>query len=211
MALGALSLCGSVTASYANSQSQPGISAGSITGAPLPDGIYNIFDLNWGQRGPDNQAPEVDVGVAVPIHIIGFIPYRLLGGHPFFAIESVLAQVTVGNGFGRTEANLRGFSAQKFDAGLAWNLGGGFNVSVRTGVWVPVNTQVSLRDFWVSQTNFAIAYLNNGWALNADFGYGTGQNGPAKNVALANVAFGQPATAGNAYGVVNLTALKHIE
>lgn len=209
--VGALCLCGSVTASYASSQSQPGISTGAITGAPLPDGIYNIIDLNWGQRGPYQGSPEVDIGVANPLHIIAFLPYRVLDAHPFFAVESVWAQVNVGNGYSQTIANLRGFAAQKFDAGLTWVLGGGVSVSVRSGVWIPVNSQVSLRDFWVSQTNLAIAYVNNGWALNADFAYGTGQNGSAMNVAPANVAFGEPATAGNAYGVVNLTALKHIE
>jgi hypothetical protein len=210
-AMGAFSLCCAATASFANSQSQPGLIAGVITGAPLPDGIYSIQDYNWGRRGPWNGEPGVDIGVASPIHIVAFLPYRLLEGHPFFAVESVWAQVNVGGGYGHTIANLTGFAAQKIEAGLSWTLGGGLDVSVRTGVWVPVNSEVSLRDFWISQTNLAVAYINNGWVFNADLGYGTGKNGNYRNVAPANVAFGQPATAGNAYGVLNLTALKHIE
>jgi hypothetical protein len=189
----------------------PGVSTGVITGAPLPDGLYNIIDLNWGARGPYKGGAEVDSTLATPLHLVGFLPFRLLDGHPFFETASIWAQVGVGNGWGKTKVNLRGFASQRLAGGLAWTLGQGFSASVRTGLWIPVNSEVSLRDFWVSQTNVAVAYVNSGWALNADFGYGGGKNGARQNVAPANAAFSQPATAGTAYGVVNLTAEKHIE
>lgn len=204
-------LCCAATSASANSLSQPGLIAGVITGAPLPDGVYAIMDYNWGRRGPWNGEPAVDIGVASPLHFVAFLPFRIFDAHPFIATESVWAQVAIGGGFGNTKANLTGFAAQKTEAGLTWSLGGGFNVSLRSGIWFPVNSEVSLRDFWVSQTNVAAAYINNGWALNADLGVGTGKNGPYYNVFPANVVYGQAATAGTAYGVLNLTVIKHIE
>ncbi|MBB4198266.1 hypothetical protein GGD83_002066 [Rhodoblastus sphagnicola] len=207
----ALSFCGSIHAACASSKSLPGISAGAITSAPLPDGIYNLIDVSWGQRGPYQGSAETDSLIAVPLHFVGFLPFRVLEGHPFFESESVWAQVTVGRGFGTTEANLDGFAAQKFGAGLSWDLGGGFFGAIKTGAWIPVNTSVSLSDYWVSQTNVAVGYVANGWALNADLAYGTGKTGAEVNVTPVNAALGQPATAGNAYGVLNLTALRHIE
>ena len=79
----ALFLCGSATASHAISQSMPGVITGVITGAPLPDGIYNIIDLNWGARGPYKGGAEVDSTLATPLHFVGFLPFRLLDGTRF--------------------------------------------------------------------------------------------------------------------------------
>ena len=204
----ALSLFGTATASYAGSTAQPGISTGFVTAALPPVGLYNIVDINWGARGPYNGGPEVDLGVAIPVHLVWSTPYELLGGRLFFVDENVWAQVAVGNGFGTTAANLRGFALTKLGAGLSWDLGAGFHAAIEEQVFVPVNTQVSVNDYWEFSQKVALGYTANEWLLNAELVYGTGNNGRLQNVSPANAAFGQPATAGAAWGNLNLTALR---
>lgn len=203
-----LSLFGMATGSYAGSTAQPGVSTGFVTAALPPVGLYNIVDINWGARGPYNGGPEVDLGVAIPIHLVWSTPYELLYGRLFFVDENVWAQVAVGHGFGTTTANLRGFALTKLGAGLSWNLGEGFHAAIEEQVFVPVNSQVSVNDYWEFSQKVMLGYTANDWLLNAELVYGMGSNGPLQNVSPVNAAFNQPATAGAAWGNLNLTALR---
>ena len=126
---------------------------------------------------------------------------------PVFSRRERLAQVAVGHGFGTTAANLRGFALTKLGAGLS-DLSAGFHAAIEEQVFVPVNTQVSVNDYWEFSQKFMLGYTANEWLLNAELIYGTGNNGRLKNVSPANAAFGQPATAGAAWGNLNLTALR---
>ena len=206
-ALGALSLCGATSTSYALSTAQPGISTGFITAALPPVGLYNIVDVNWGARGPYNGDPEVDLGVAVPVHLLWVAPYELLNGRLFLVDENIWAQIGVGHGFGATAANLRGLGLTKLGVGLSWDLGAGLHFALEESVFVPINTEVSPCDYWEFSQKLMLGYTANNWLLNAELVYGAGQNGPMQNVAPANAAFGQPATAGAAWANLNLTAL----
>jgi len=204
----ALSLWGWATESYATSQALPGITTGIVTSALPPEGIYNIVDVNWGARGPYNGGPEVDLGVGVPIHPLWVTPFQILGGRVFFHEQNVWSQVGIGNGFGHTAANLRGYATTELGTGASWTLGNGFHAAIQEAVYAPANSEVSLRDYWSFQQKFMFGYLTPEWALNVEVLGGPGRDGPLQNVAPANVAFGQPATAGAAWGNLNLTALK---
>ena len=66
------------------------------------------------------------------------------------------------------------------DGAIAWNLGNGWNASVRAGVWLPSTQVLPMsfgRDYAAFQGGGSISYLANGWNLTATALYGKGRDG----------------------------------
>jgi hypothetical protein len=71
--LSGLALCTTATASFANSELQPGITTGIPLGAPLPPGVFLVDLPNYGYR---DATPGQSVGAMVPAWIIWSTPCR---------------------------------------------------------------------------------------------------------------------------------------
>jgi hypothetical protein len=174
-AVGAISLCGMATASFAGSEIFPGISAGIPLGAPLPQGVFVIDLPSFGYR---DAFPGQSVGALVPAWVIWSTPWDVLGGHVLFDVASPMANVNVHN---PANINRGGFANPLVEGQLKWNLGGGFFGGFQAGAYLPVQDDLTLlgisRNFASFQGIAALSYLADGWDLSSTLIYGTGQSG----------------------------------
>ena len=173
VAFGSLALGATTTASYANSEIQPGITTGIPLGAPLPEGVFVIQMPNYGYR---DASPGQNVGALVPAWVIWSTPWTLFGGHVMFDAASPMANVNV-----HGVLNRGGFANPIIDSQLKWDLGNGFFGGVQAGVYLPVETDLSVlgisRNFASFQAVGALSYLKDGWNLTATGIFGTGRSG----------------------------------
>ncbi len=174
-AVGALSLCGMATASYAGSEILPGITTGIPLGAPLPQGFFIVDMPSYGYR---NSNPQQDVPALVPAWLIWSTPWQIAGGHVLFDFASPMPFVDV-----KGVLNKGGFANPLLNSQLKWDLGSGFFGGVHAGVYLPVRDDLTPlgipRNFASFQGVAALSYLGGGWDISGTFIYGTGQSGNA--------------------------------
>jgi hypothetical protein len=128
----ALTVGMTATASYAQTTTVPGEQVGLATGAPLPEGIYALNTFVFQSR--DNPS-AVDVGVNVPV-LVWSTPFVPFGGR----VELLVAPPTVfafGKRGGPTGVRDLSINVGTFVGGIwAFDLGGGFGVSLLGGVYL---------------------------------------------------------------------------
>jgi hypothetical protein len=194
-AIGGVALCGIGTAALAGSEIQPGITTGIALGAPLPQGVFVITMPNYGYR---DATPGQSVGAVVPAWIIWSTPWEFLGGHILLDTVSPMVNVNV-----HGVANRGGFANPAVDAQIKWDLGNGFFGGFQTGVYLPVEDDLSVfgisRNFASFQAIGALSYLKDGWNLTSTVIYGTGRSGDV---------FSAPGSYGPDWLNVDLTATK---
>lgn len=157
-AAGALLLCTAVSASAA-SVTQPGITVGIATGAPLPEGFYFIDNSNWGCR--DTLPNGVCVGATIP-DLVWSTPWTLLGARLQFVAGTPAAEVGIKNSFYTS-----GMYNPLLAGQLAWDLGYGWGASYLLGTYLDANSPVAFSSSSLSQ-RFALSYTGNGWNLTAN-------------------------------------------
>lgn len=172
-AFGAFSICAATTAAFAGSELQPGISTGIALGAPLPEGVFVLTLPNYGYR---DTTPGTNVGALVPAWVIWSTPWSLFGGKLMFDAASPMVNANV-----HGVINQGGFMNPIVDAQLKWDLGNGFFGGFQTGVYLPVDNEMSnlgiARNFASFQGIIAFSYLKDGWNISMTNIYGTGQSG----------------------------------
>lgn len=172
LTLGAFSLCAATPAAFANSELQPGITAGIPLGAPLPEGVFSITLPNFGYR---DATPGQSVGALVPAWIIWSTPWNVLGGHLSLDVASPMVNVNV-----HGVLNRGGFANPLLDAMINWNLGNGWFAGLHAGVYLPVEDDLTIlgipRNFASFQAVGAVSYLKDGWDLSGTVLFGTGQS-----------------------------------
>lgn len=152
----ALTMTGSVTASFAGSVLQPGATIGLAAGAPLPEGLYFVDTSSYGAR--DNTLAKTNINLPFVLYAspITFYDTRLqfIFLQPVVAVTNTLAD--------RVFANSSLFSAQ-----LAHSFGNGFNVSYLAGIRTPEPSPGAFREGSFEQRG-AISYTANGFNLTAN-------------------------------------------
>lgn len=160
-------------AAHAGSQLPPGVTTGIALGAPLPEGVYDITIPTYGWR---NTTPQTDVGILAPAWVVWSTPWTILGGHLVIDAVSPVAEVKV-----HGVLQKGGFISPLVEAGLKWDLGGGFSAGFEAGAWLPVDTQLTplgaAHDFATFQGLAALSYLKDGWNISTTLIFGSGRNG----------------------------------
>jgi hypothetical protein len=170
-ALGAVALAATSTAALAASELPAGITTGLALGAPLPEGVYDISIASYGSR---NTPGYNNLAYAVPVWLIWSTPYQIAGGR--IALDTATAVADVWD-TGRAGAD--SFLNTLVEGSIAWNLGGGWNASLRAGAWLPSTQALAItlgRDYTAFQGGGSISYVANGWNLTATTLYGSGGN-----------------------------------
>jgi hypothetical protein len=144
----------------AASWTQPGATMGVPAGVLPPPGLYFIGDVNYGAA---DASPTVSSGTAVQSLL--WVPgWKFLGGSYAAGLTVLEAEVGVHN-----RNYLRGvFNPEIVPISLSWNLGNGFFISGTSGVYVPVNTDVTFATPGVTsgaafEQRVAISYVGNDW------------------------------------------------
>lgn len=170
---GIAALLSATTASQAGSELPPGVTTGIPLGVPLPEGVYDITIPTYGWR---NSTPQTDVGILAPMWLIWSTPYTILGGRLVIDAVSPVAEVNVHNVLQRG-----GFANPLVEAGLKWDLGGGFFGGFEAGAWMPVDNALTqlgvVNNFASFQGLAALSYFKDGWNLSATLIFGTGRDG----------------------------------
>jgi hypothetical protein len=183
-AIGACALAVSSTAAFAGSTAlstlPAGVTTGLALGAPLPEGVYDISIASYGSS---NDA--LNVAYAVPVWLIWSTPYQIAGGRVMLDTLTGVADIwTPGN------AGVDSFLNTLVDAGIAWNLGGGWNFGVHAGVWLPstqtLPTALGRRDA-AFQGIASVSYVANGWNLTSTAIYNEGSQNYGDQPAFFNL------------------------
>lgn len=197
LALGACALTACAQNSFAGSQLEPGLSTGIALGVPLPEGVYVLALPNYGYR---DTTPGENVGVFVPAWTVWSTPWQIFGGKLIFDAASPMANVNV-----HGAVNQGAFVNPLIDAQLKWDLGNGFFGGFQTGVWLPMDNELThlgvARNFASFQGVVAFSYLKDGWNLSLTNAWGAGQSG--------NI-YSAPGSWGTSWTNVDLTATKKI-
>ena len=212
-ALGAVALAATSTAALAgttNSILPAGITTGVPLGAALPEGVYDISVASYGSQ---NQALG-NVAYAIPVWLIWSTPWQIAGGHIMFDTATGVADVWNPAG-GNLPIPGAGTSADSFlntlvDAGIAWNLGGGWNVGLHAGAWLPSTQTLPMilgRDYTAFQGIAAVSYVANGWDLSATGIWAEGGDGSANRT--QDPYFNLDLTASRKYGKLELGTIAY--
>ena len=147
---------GAAAPALAGSVTQPGDTMGSPSGAPAPQGIYLVDQINW---GCNKATPRVCVQTDIPIAAWS-TPWTILGGSLLFATAPTTeVDVSIHNTHHATGL------FNPFVAGeLAWDLGHGFGFSYLLGTYVDIDSPVAYSSTSLNQ-RFGLSYLDNGWNL----------------------------------------------
>ena len=174
-ALGAVALAATSTSALALSELPAGITTGLALGAPLPEGVYDISIASYGSSSANNLA------YAVPVWLIWSTPYQIAGGRIALdtatAVADTWGNTTTGAGLAAAGSGADSFLNTLVEGSIAWNLGGGWNASLRAGAWLPSTQSLSLalgRDYTAFQGGGSVSYVANGWNLTATTLYGSG-------------------------------------
>ncbi len=190
-ALGVAALAASSTAALATSELPAGISTGLALGAPLPEGVYDISIASYGSRGGNasSSGPALsNLAYAVPVWLIWSTPWTIAGGRIQLDTATGVADVWQ-PGTSGTDSWLNTL----LDAGIKWNLGGGWNFGVQAGVWLPSDQAIAAtlgRNYSAFQGLASVSYVKNGWNLTATGIYGSG-GGQETGGALVNGVYNQ--------------------
>jgi hypothetical protein len=162
-----LSVCGGASSALAGSVMQPGETIGIPVGAPLPEGLYGVDTVDWGNRTthPNNTA----LGVNIPF-LYWSTPWTPLGGR--VGVLAAWPSVAVGTVGGPPNGS---FTATMYNplllADIRWDLGGGWGISYGIGNYF----DVGYPNAWSTNSlrqDFAISYTGNDWDLSATVGLG---------------------------------------
>lgn len=158
-ALGAVALAASSTAALAGSELPKGVTTGLSIGMPLPEGVY---DVSVGSYGSRNGASEA---YAIPVWLIWWTPWQIAGGR--VVIDTATG---VADAWKAGEPGTDSFLNTLVEAGIGWNLGHGWGVSVHAGAWLPSTQALPTalgRDYTAFQGAAAVSYVGGGWNLSA--------------------------------------------
>ncbi len=101
-----------------------GATTGLALGAPLPEGVYAISQASYGSSANNN------LSYAIPVWLIWSTPYQIAGGR--IAIDTATA---IADSWGAVTGD--SFLNTLVEGSIAWNLGNGWNASLRAGAWLP--------------------------------------------------------------------------
>ncbi len=191
VALGALALCGG--AAYAAPVTPPGEEAGLNAAPPLPEGVYyvNVFGTGGDYLVDDKRS---NLTFNVPI-IAWATPWQVNFLSFTGRFEVAIAAPVIGNvgiaSIGQTSCGVscRDYTAMYnpfFEAGFAWDLGGGWGFSSFNGGYGPVDNELRLfgQDIWVYNNRTWL-----GWSGNLFPGGMKDGGSPIKGtIAIENVA-----------------------
>ena len=191
VALGALAVGGG--SAYAAPFTPPGEEAGLNAASPLPEGVYfvNIFGTGGDYLLDDKRS---NLTFTVPI-ILWATPWQpnFLGFNGRF--EVVAAAPVIGNvgiaqlpGTTCASASCRDYTAMYnpfFEAGFAWDLGGGWGFSSFDGGYGPIDNELRLfgQNIWVYNNRTWLGWSGNLW----NSGLKDGSTGPKFTIAIENV------------------------
>lgn len=199
LAVGILALTANVGVATAESQLPPGISTGIPTGAPLPEGIYNI---TWFSLG--NRPGGADVAYGVP-RFLWSTPFQIFGGRVI--IDGLVPYASVAPPGAPTR--IHDWANPFLNSQIKWDLGGGLFGGFESGVYFPTKSDVG-NDFASWQGGAMLSYLGNNWNLTAAAFYGTGKSGFAPDWAnidlTATKKFDKFEIGAIAYGSTDLTS-----
>ena len=173
-ALGAIALAASSTATLATSEMPAGITTGIALGAPLPEGVYDISIASYGGQKSTTSVDARNLAYALPVWLIWSTPWQIAGGRIMLDTTTAVADV-----WSPGYAGADSFLNTLVEGAVAWNLGNGWNASVRAGVWLPSTQALPMllgRDYAAFQGGGSLSYLANGWNLTATGLYGAGRN-----------------------------------
>jgi hypothetical protein len=155
---------------------QPGESIGQAYAVPLPEGVYSWSTLSYGTRPIGGGVTENSL-FNIPV-LAWSTPWTLAGGR----FEVAFTDPQISEIFdSRTAAGARpslGGIYNPFLAGvIAWDLGGGFDLSFLSGAYFPLDTGplgVSA-NYWVAREGLNLAYSHDGWkaAINMNYQFQT--------------------------------------
>lgn len=163
-AAGALMLGAATTAAHASATAQPGETAGLARGAPLPEGVYFVNTLSWGDRSLNG--PNARVLVDVPV-IAWSTPWTILGAN--FQLLGALPMI---HADGPGSADAAGLYNPFAAAALAWDLGGGFGFSYLSGIYFNAGDKDIRVPATTWRQDFALSYTGDGWNLTANLLWG---------------------------------------
>jgi hypothetical protein len=180
----AISLCAVAGNADAGSPTEPGVTLGFPTGSPVPEGVYFLNSLSFG-NDRFNSASNLDIEVPV---IFWASPYSVLGGQlrmeasvPSLAFNDYgnhPIAVALGNNAALTGGAVKNATFQVYQIAeeyqnfsIAWKLGGGWNISQAFGLYTPgpFNGQS-----FIPEGRTAITFLTHEWMFTTNFIYGGG-------------------------------------
>lgn len=175
-ALGACALAASSTAALAGSELQPGITTGIAVAVPLPEGVYDFSNVNYGSR-PNGFARGVDQNAAVglPAWLVWSTPWQIAGGRITFDTVTPLGDTWIPGHTGTDS-----WANTLLNSAIKWNFGNGWNVSLGAGVWLPSTQALPVllgRNYAAFQGGGSASYVAGGWNLTATTVYGAGGGG----------------------------------
>ena len=173
-ALGAIALAASSTAALATSEMPAGITTGIALGAPLPEGVYDISIASYGGQKSATSVDARNLAYALPVWLIWSTPWQIAGGRIMLDTTTAVADTWSPGSPGADS-----FLITLVEGSIAWNLGNGWNASVRAGVWLPSTQTLPMllgRDYAAFQGGGSISYVANGWNLTATGLYGAGRS-----------------------------------
>jgi hypothetical protein len=141
-------------------------------GARLPQGFYYIDTATYLERYKPG-GPRIDALVNIPVFAWS-TPVTIMGGR--LAVLAIVPELGVGihPGGGAGSSSYRSFYNPAGLTGIAWDLGGGWNISNYVGAFAPVDTSVGNivglgGNFWTFLDLISIAYNHDKWTLSANF------------------------------------------
>jgi hypothetical protein len=202
-AAGAFALA-ATTAAQANGNvfpatAQTGETAGLARGAPLPEGVYFVNTLSWGQRNSPDRTGLGDPKFLVEIPVIAWsTPWSIFGANFQLLAAAPMAHVSLD-----TAGDLSGLYNPFLGATLAYDFGGGFGASYTSGLYFNAgDPDVRVRATTWRQ-DFALSYTGDGWNLTANLIWGitfdSDKNCPGCNGKTAN-GFNLDLTATKTFG-----------
>ena len=171
-AISAVALAASSTAALALPELPAGTTTGLALGAPLPEGVYDISIASYGS----SKGGLGNLSYAIPVWLIWSTPYQIAGGR--IALDTATAVADVGEF--RLATAIDSFLNTLVEGSIAWNLGNGWNASLRAGAWLPSTQALPTllsRDYTAFQGGGSVSYVANGWNLTATALYGSGHDG----------------------------------
>ncbi|MBB4200809.1 hypothetical protein GGD83_004638 [Rhodoblastus sphagnicola] len=196
----------------AASFTQPGEQIGLATGSPVPEGLYFLDLLDYGNN---RSAGTYDSGILVHIPaLVWSTPWTLAGARVEFAATP--PQIISSTSERGNKSNVAALSNPFAEIALAWDLGDGFGFTNYLGVYFPISNNGLNNDFWVFNERAAVSYVANGWNLSAYTATGiTGANSQGQRVTpdyfnydlTATKTLGKYIVGGGAFGSFDISGL----
>lgn len=150
----------------AGSIQQPGETSGIALGPPLPQGLYFVNFLNYGERQSN---PRIDTTVDIPI-LLWSTPWMIAGGHVLLGVSTPAVNVGVhgSSGFGD-------WYYPETIYGLGWQITPQLSASLIGATYYPVKndlTKALIGDRGTNRFGGAVTYTSDGWTFSAYTQYG---------------------------------------